>query len=161
MGYDFQSKPRVMVIEARYYEDIADFLLKGATDVLNQEGCDYDTYQVPGALEIPAMIKFAIRSLAFNIQMQRYDAYIALGCVIRGETSHYDIVSGQSATGLLGLVNQYSLALGNGILTVENKEQALARSDPDQKNKGGEAAKAALDMLYHKQIFGLFPRVTK
>lgn len=161
MTYKFSETPRVMIVEARYYEDIGEALLKGTRTVLDEAGCEYDRFEVPGALEIPAMIKFAIRSLTHNIQMQRYDAYIALGCVIRGETSHYDIVAGESAAGLLQLASQYSLALGNGILTVENREQAIVRSDPGQKNKGGEAARAALKMLGHKQNFGLFPRTTR
>lgn len=153
--------PRVMIIEARYYEDVSDNLLKGTKEVLDEYGCEYDVYSVPGALEIPAMLKYAIRALSFNISMQRYDAYIALGCVIRGETGHYDIVASESANGLMKLAQQYSLAIGNGILTVENKNQAEARANPKDKNKGGEAAKAALHMLYNKQEFGLYPRQIK
>lgn len=161
MKINFIEKPRVMIVEARYYDVIGDNLLKGATEVLEANNVNYDSYTVPGSLEIPTFIKYAIRALSFNISMQRYDAYIALGCVIRGETSHYDIVAEESANGLMKLAQQYSLAIGNGILTVENEEQAIFRADPSKKNKGGEAAKAALQMLMHKQQFGLFPRRTK
>lgn len=161
MIINFQDTPRVMIVEARYYEEISDNLMKGATQVLEENDVEYDSYTVPGALEIPALIKYAIRALSFNIHMERYDAYIALGCVIRGETGHYDIVANESAHALMNIGQQYSLAIGNGILTVENEDQALVRSDPAQKNKGGEAATAALEMLMQKQKFGLFPRQKK
>lgn len=161
MQYKLDEAPRVMIIEARYYDEISDNLLNGAKAVLDENGCEYDMYSVPGALEIPAMLKFAIRALSFNISMQRYDAYIALGCVIRGETGHYDIVANESSKGLMALAQQYSLAIGNGILTVENKEQAMVRADPAQKDKGGDAARAALHMLMNKQKFGLYPRQMK
>lgn len=161
MIINFQDTPRVMIVEARYYETISDNLMKGATQVLDDNNVEYDSYTVPGALEIPALIKYAIRALSFNIHMERYDAYIALGCVIRGETGHYDIVANESAHALMNIGQQYSLAIGNGILTVENEDQALVRSDPARKNKGGEAATAALEMLMQKQKFGLFPRQKK
>lgn len=130
---------KVLIIEAPYYEDIAAFLRQGAMAALEREKVGYDILSVPGALEIPAALKFSLD--------KDYDAYIALGCVIRGQTSHYDIVCNESARGIYALVLAHDLALGNGILTVESKEQAIARADPAQKDKGGDAARAALAML--------------
>ena len=155
------ESPRILIVESRYYDDIADNLLAGTRTVLDEHQCHYDVAEAPGALEIPAVIKYAIRSLAFNINMERYDGFIALGCVIRGETGHYDIVAEQSASGLMQLSLQYSLAVGNGILTVDTKQQAEVRADPSQKNKGGEAATAVLKMLVNKEKFSLYPRLRK
>ncbi len=132
---------KILIIEAVFYKDIAARLRQGAEAVLKEQNIEYDIETVPGALEIPAALNFALEGA------QNYEAYIILGCVIRGETSHYDIVCNESARGVYDLVLQYKLALGNGILTVENKDQAMERADPDRKNKGGNAAKAALHML--------------
>lgn len=131
----------ILIIEACFYQDIATLLREGAIDVLNKQGHKYETVTVPGALEIPAALNFLISS------KKNYDAYVVLGCVIRGETSHYDIVCNESARGIYDLVLKHKLALGNSILTVENKDQAITRADPQKKNKGGDAAKAALHML--------------
>jgi len=136
------EKPRVLIVEARFYEDIADALVSGAMKSLDDVGVEYERLSVPGALEIPAAIKFA---------STRYDAFVALGCVIRGETSHYDIVAGESARALMDLSIYDGLCIGNGILTCENAEQAMVRADPDQKNKGHDAVFAALSMLDHKR----------
>lgn len=134
---------RILVIEARYYDHINDFLLNGIDGALKEAGADYDVLTVPGALEIPA---------ALNLSLDKgYDAFVVAGCIIRGETSHYDIVCNESARGVYDLVLQHNLALGNAILTVENEAQALARAKPDQKNKGADAAKAALRMLEIRQ----------
>lgn len=129
---------KVLIIEARYYAEINDMLLAGAKAELEKAGAKYDVLTVPGALEIPAALKWT---------HEKYDAFVVLGCVIRGETTHYDIVCNESARGVYKLVLKKDIALGNGILTVENDEQAIARADPKRKNKGGEAAKAALHML--------------
>jgi 6,7-dimethyl-8-ribityllumazine synthase len=137
-----------LIIEARYYTDISDMLLKGARKALDDTGVTHETLTVPGALEIPAALKFA--DIA-----KGYDAYVVLGCIIRGETTHYDIVCNESARGVYDLVMGKNLAVGNGILTVENDEQALARADMNRKNKGGEAAHAALRMLKIKKHFGI------
>lgn len=134
---------KILIIEARYYDHINDLELKGAQQALEEAGMTYDVLTVPGALEIPAALQMSM--------VKGYDAYVVLGCIIRGETSHYDIVCNESARGVYDLVLQHQLALGNGILTVENEAQALARARPDEKNKGGEAAKAALRMLEIKQ----------
>lgn len=132
-----------LIIEAPFYTDVCDLLREGAIQALKDARYSYDIITVPGALEIPAALKFSLT--------KDYDAYIILGCVIRGETSHYDIVCNESARGIYDLVTTYDLALGNALLTVENKEQAIVRADPEQKNKGGEAAKAALTMLNLKK----------
>jgi len=150
--------PHIMVVEARFYEDIADELVKGAIAELEKDGVSYVRVSVPGALEIPAAIRYAIRSMDFFTARRRFDGYVALGCVIRGETTHYDIVCNESARGLQDLALQYTLAVGNGILTVENREQAWARASTQHKNKGGVAARACLDMIELKRQFRLFPR---
>jgi 6,7-dimethyl-8-ribityllumazine synthase len=140
----FASKPKVMIVEARFYNDIGDMLLDGAKEVLAMHEAEYEIFTVPGALEIPAAVEFGVQSKRFN-------AYLALGCVIRGGTSHYEIVSGESCRGLMDLSIRHGLCLGNGILTVENMGQAIERADPSQMNKGGGAAQAALEMLAIKQ----------
>lgn len=155
---DFIEAPHIMIVEGRYYEDIADELYAGATAALDEAGATYERYTVPGALEIPAAINVAIRSLDYYGLRKRFDGYIALGCVIRGETSHYDVVCRESCRALQDLMLEYSLAIGNGILTVEDKKQAMARAKTSKKNKGGEAATACLEMLLLKQHFGIFPR---
>ena len=150
--------PHIMVIEARFYEDIADELAKGAIAEIEKAGATYQRFAVPGCLEIPAAIKYAVRSMDFYSGRKRFDGYVGLGCVIRGETTHYDIVCNESARGLQDLALQYTLAVGNGILTVENREQAWARASTAHKNKGGFAARACLDMIDLKRQFRLFPR---
>jgi len=134
---------KVLIIEARYYDHISDFLLQGAKAALEQAGASYDVLTVPGALEIPAALNMSLKGGC--------DAFVVLGCVIRGETSHYDIVCNESARGVYDLTLKHDLALGNGILTVENEAQALARAKPDEKDKGGDAARAALRMLEIKK----------
>lgn len=137
---------RVLIIEARYYNHISDMLLQGARGALEQAGVSHDVVTVPGALEIPAALKFAVGKGG-------YAAYVVLGCVIRGETTHYDVVQNESARGIYQLVLEHGLALGNAILTVENEEQALARADISRMNKGGGAAEAALTMRNLKDSF--------
>ena len=136
---------RILIVEARFYDDLADELLRGAGDVLTAFGADHAVASVPGALEIPAVIAMAEAGAA------PFDGYVALGCVIRGETYHFDIVAGESARGLMDLAVGQSLAIGNGILTVDNETQALARSTADGRNKGAAAARAALAMVALKR----------
>ena len=140
---------KVLIVEARFYEDIADELVKGAIQVLDKAGVEYDRIPVPGAFEIPGAIRFAADGSV------KYDGYIALGCVIRGETTHYDYVCEESARGLQDLVLQSRLAIGYGILTVENSDQAWARCYVNKYNKGGAVAKAALRMIDLKKQFGI------
>lgn len=138
---------KVLVIEARYYEHINDMLLEGITETLQEAGAKYDVLTVPGALEIPA-------ALLFNLD-KGYDAFVVAGCIIRGETSHYDIVCNESARGVYDLVLAEGLALGNCILTVDNEQQAIARADKSKKNKGADAAGAALRMFEIKEKGGI------
>lgn len=136
---------KVLVIEARFYEPISDMLLEGALDALGAAEADIFQVTVPGALEIPHVISFAEDAGA------GYDAYVALGCVIRGETTHYDYVCQESARALMDLAVNQKLAIGNGIITVENEDQALARADKSRKDKGGFAARAAMTMVGIRQ----------
>jgi 6,7-dimethyl-8-ribityllumazine synthase len=144
----------LLIIEARFYEDIADELFRGAEAACKAAGASFDRVSVPGVLEIPAALAYALKS-AKKGRGRAYDGYLALGCVIRGETTHYDIVSEQSARALMDLAVEHELAFGNGIQTVENDDQAWARAKVDQKNKGGAAAEAALAMIALKRQFGL------
>jgi len=150
--------PHIMIVESRFYADIADELVGGAMAVLDEAGISYERFAVPGAFEVPTAIRYAIRSRDFFAARRRFDGYIALGCVIRGETSHYDYVCGESARGLQDLALQFTLAIGYGILTVENADQARARAARDKGDKGGKAARACLDMIDVKRQFNLFPR---
>ncbi|MEI7805144.1 MAG: 6,7-dimethyl-8-ribityllumazine synthase [Hyphomicrobiales bacterium] len=147
-----RQKARILIVEARFYDDIADALLKGATDVIKKAGATYDRLTVPGSLEIPAAIAFAIE--AAERKGKPYDGAVALGCVIRGDTFHFEIVATQSARALMDLAVAYRLPLGNGILTVDTESQAWARANVEEGNKGGEAARAALDMLRLKRSLG-------
>jgi len=133
---------RFLIVEARFYDDIADALVEGAIKALADAGAEYDRLAVPGALEIPA----AIALVSQRRNGPDYDGYIALGCVIRGETYHFEIVCNESARAIMDLATMELLAIGNGILTVENAEQAWERADPQRKDKGGDAARAALAM---------------
>ena len=141
--------PHVMIIEARFYDDIADELVKGAVATLEAAGATYERHAVPGCFEIPAAISFAAKS------SKEIDGFVALGCVIRGETTHYDYVCSESARGLQDLAVDHHLAIGYGILTVENFDQAWARAAVDKGNKGKAAAEAALRMIELKREVGV------
>lgn len=140
---------RALIVEARFYDDLADALLAGARAALDGAGVESDVVTVPGALEIPAALTIALD--AAERSGRAYDAAVALGCVIRGETGHYDIVAGESARALMDLSVRRALPLGNGILTVENEAQAWARARVSEMNKGGGAAEAALSVLRLKR----------
>jgi 6,7-dimethyl-8-ribityllumazine synthase len=140
---------RVLVVEARFYDKYADELLAGAIAVLEEAGCRVDVVTVPGALEIPSAIVIGLR--AADEAVDPYEAVVALGTVIRGETGHYDIVAGESSRALMDLSVAFALPLGNGILTVENEAQAWARANREDMNKGGGAAEAALAVLRYKR----------
>lgn len=139
------SSIRVLIVEARFYDDLADALLDGARDVLSAYGADIEVVTVPGALEIPGAIAMAEAAGA------GFDGYVALGCVVRGETYHFEIVSNESARGLMDLTVRCGVALGNGILTVEDEAQAWARARASEGDKGGGAARACLEMIAVKQ----------
>jgi 6,7-dimethyl-8-ribityllumazine synthase len=139
----------MLIVEARYYAHIADALLAGATRALEEAGAEYDRIAVPGALEIPPAIAIALD--AAKARRQAYDGVVALGCVIQGETFHFDIVAMQSARALIDLSVAQRLPIGNGILTVDTEAQALARSNSENGGKGGEAARAALALVALKR----------
>ena len=142
---------RILVVEARFYDDLADALLEGATQALTAYGAEYDVVTVPGALEIPAAIAFADEGGHRPAGAQRYDGYVALGTVIRGETYHFEIVSNESARGIMDLTVGRRLCIGNGVLTTEDGDQAWARARVSEGDKGGAAARAALTMVALKQ----------
>lgn len=153
------AAPHIMILEADFYKDIADALARGAIGALAESGASFERFSVPGAFELPAALKYAIRSMELTPSRRRFDGYIALGCVIRGETSHYDYVCGECARGLQSLAVDYALALGFGVLTVENRDQAWDRASIEGRNKGAEAAQACLSMIDLKRHFKLFPRI--
>ena len=142
------GRAHLLIVEARFYDDLAELLLEGATRALEAADATFDRVIVPGALEVPAAIRLALEGAD-------YDAFVALGCVIRGETSHYDIVAGESARGLMDLAVQRGALIGNGILTTDSGAQARLRADPAGKDKGGGAARAALALLQVKRCFRL------
>lgn len=138
---------KVLIIVAPFYQHITDQLVDGATARLKEAGVAHDTITVPGAFEVPGVITFSeLAQEDHPIASKHYDGYVALGCVIRGETSHYDYVAGESCRALMDLSLE-GVAIGNGILTVENEAQALVRAGVDQVNKGGDAAEACLRMM--------------
>jgi 6,7-dimethyl-8-ribityllumazine synthase len=143
---------RVLIVEARFYDAIADALLAGATKALQEARAAFDCISVPGALEIPTAIVLALD--AAQRRRRPYDGVVALGCVIRGETIHFEIVSEQSARGLMELSVARKIPIGNGILTVENEAQAFARARIDEQDKGGDAARAALSLIGLKARLG-------
>jgi len=145
------TKPHILIVEARFYDDMSDALLDGATHALKEAGATYDVVTVPGALEIPPAISMALD--AAEEGGRNYDGFVALGMVIRGETYHFDIVANESSRALMDLAVSESLAVGNGILTVENDEQAWARARRSDKDKGGFAARAALTMIALREKF--------
>jgi 6,7-dimethyl-8-ribityllumazine synthase len=136
---------KILIVEARFYDHLNDLLLDGARTAIEAAGHTHETITVPGALEIPGAVAMAAET-------GRYDAFVGLGVVIRGETYHFEIVSNESARGLMALAMD-GLAIGNGILTVEDEAQALTRAKRSEKDKGGEAAKAALAMMALRERF--------
>ena len=139
--------PYLLVIDSEYYADVSEELVKGALAEIGKSGGTYTRVSVPGAFEIPGAIRMAVRSLELVGGRRRFDGYVALGCVIRGETSHYDHVCQEVTRGLMDIALNFSVAVGNGVLTCENKEQAMYRANPEQGNKGGFAAGAAIRMI--------------
>ncbi|WP_299812309.1 6,7-dimethyl-8-ribityllumazine synthase [uncultured Roseibium sp.] len=147
------AAPKLLIIEARFYEDLADALAEGAVKAIEAAGASYERIAVPGVLEIPAALSMAMT--AMENEGELYDGFVLLGVVIRGETSHYDIVANESNRAIMDLIIDADLAVGNGILTVENSEQAWARAKVDDKNKGGAAAEAALQMIALRERLGV------
>ncbi len=147
------AAPNVLIVEAPYYTHISDLLLDGATAALEKAGAQFERLAVPGALEIPAAIAFAAR--AGEGAGKTFDGFVALGCVIRGETYHFEIVAGESARGLTDLAINHGLCIGNGILTVDTEEQALRRADRNGLDKGGDAARACLSLIAARARLGV------
>ncbi len=144
----FHVSPHILIVAANFYPDVTGELLNGARATLTHLNATFDEIEVPGAFEIPAAINLAIQS-------KKYDGYVALGCVIRGETSHYDYVCGESARGIMNLALNKNAAIGYGILTVENMEQAFVRANVTEGNKGRDAVEACLKLVALKNQFGI------
>jgi 6,7-dimethyl-8-ribityllumazine synthase len=144
---------RILVVEGRFYDHINDELLAGAREAIEAVGGEVSVITVPGALEIPVAIAIAMEGAA--AADKPFDGAVALGCVVRGETYHFEVVAGESSRALMDLSVAYKLALGNGILTVENEAQALARAQRTEMNKGGDAAKACLALVRLKRHYGV------
>lgn len=147
-----KAKAHLLIVEARFHDDLADALLDGATSALDEAGATYDVLTVPGSLEIPAVITFALDGAAEG--GTNYDGFVALGTIIRGDTYHFDIVANESSRALMDLSVQDSLCIGNGILTTENDAQAWTRAKRSEGDKGGFAARAALTMIALKEQLG-------
>ena len=156
--FKFENRPHLLIVEAPFYADIAAMQMQGALDVLKSVNATQEVVSVPGALEIAAAMTYAFRGLDYDSLRKRYDGYIALGCVIKGGTMHDEIVGFESARALQEIAVRHSLALGNGILTCANREQALERADPLRMNKGGQAAETALRMIELKYQFNMMPK---
>jgi len=156
--FKFEVPPHVVIVEARFYDTIADLQLQGVKQVLDRVEATYEVITVPGALEIPAAIGFAIKALDFDPIRRRPDGFIALGCVLKGGTNHDQIVGVESAHSLQELAMHHKLAIGNGILTCNTMEQALERADAIRLNRGGAAAEACLRMIELKHYFRLSPK---
>lgn len=150
------SAPSILIVEARFYDDIADALVEGASAVLDNVGAEYERLQVPGAFEIAATIGFAARR-PDTLDYEGFDGFIALGCVIRGQTTHYDYVCQESARALQDLAVRDGVALGYGIVTCDNRDQAMARARKDEHDRGGAAARACLAMIEIKRRFDPSP----
>ena len=147
-----KAKAHLLIVEARFHDDLADALLDGATSALDDAGATYDVVTVPGSLEIPAVITFALDGAAEG--GTNYDGFVALGTIIRGDTYHFDIVANESSRALMDLSVQDSVCIGNGILTTENDAQAWTRAKRSEGDKGGFAARAALTMIALKEQLG-------
>lgn len=150
--------PRVLIVEARFYPEFADELARGATAVLDASGIAYDRMEVPGVFEIPAAIRFALKAMEVHSATYNYAGFLALGCVIRGETDHYDHICREASRALMDIAVEYSVALGFGVLTCEDEEQTRARASVEEKNKGADAANACLRMMEIKKSLRLSQR---
>ncbi len=153
--FKFETKPHVLIVAAPFYTDIIGMLKQGALAALERSGATHEIIEVPGALEIPAAMVYAVKSLDYDPTRRRFEGFIGLGCVIKGETMHDEIVGLESARGLQEIALRYTLAIGNGILTCNNKQQALDRADPAKQDRGGAAAEACLRMMELKHTFRL------
>lgn len=158
MAMKLDPPPHVMLVVAPYYRDITEQLVEGAIAEIEAEGGSWERFDVAGAFEIPVAIAIAMEASEHGPARRRFDGYVALGCVIRGETSHYDLICEEAARAVQELALSHRAAIGFGVLTCENGDQARVRAAVDQKNKGGEAARACLETMRLKQHFNLYPR---
>ena len=147
------AKPHLLIVEARFYDDISDALFEGARMALEQAGATWERVSVPGALEIPYAIRMAVEASDEETLKRPFDGYVALGCVIRGETAHYDIVARESAAGLYMLAVEHGVPIGNGILTCETGDQAWERASVARRNKGCDAARACITLMQLEKNF--------
>lgn len=152
------TEPHVLVVEARFYEDIADELATGAIAVLDRAGASFERCAVPGAFEVPAAIRFAVNAMETGVAPRPFDGFVALGCVIRGETDHYEHIAREVSRALMELTVHHHVALGFGILTCATWEQAWTRAAVNQMNKGGDAAAACLRMIELQRSMRLVAR---
>ena len=155
---DMTEERRILIVEARYYQDIADELAKGATRELETAGLGHDRLAVPGVFEVPGAIRFALRAMETHSATVNYSGFVALGTVIQGETDHYQHISREATRALMDIAIHQSVALGFGILTCDTQDQAKARAAVDRGNKGGEAVRACLRMMEVKKDFRLAQR---
>jgi 6,7-dimethyl-8-ribityllumazine synthase len=158
ISFQFDQKPHILIVQSSYYQEVADKLLQGALAVLNRSGVTHEMMDVPGAFEIPVAINYAVKALDFDPARRRFDGYVTLGCIIKGETKHDEIVGHQSAWGLQEISLKYALAIGYGILTCNTHEQALRRAEPEGFDRGGAAAEACLRMIEIKHLYNLSPK---
>lgn len=158
MAIRLDPAPHIMLVVAPYYRDITEQLVQGATAEIEAAGGTWERFDVAGAFEIPVAIAIAMEAGERDPARRRFDGYVTLGCVIRGETSHYDLICEETARAVQDLALSHKAAIGFGVLTCENGEQARVRADVDRKNKGGEAARACLETLRLKTHFNLYQR---
>lgn len=149
------SGSHILIVEARFYSDITDSLVKGAVAELTDKDASYERLIIPGILEIPAAIRYVVQATAIHATSYCFSGYVVLGCAIKGETHHYEHICREAMSNVQHLTLQYSLAVGNGILTCPTRALALCRADPARGNRGGSAAAAALRMIQVKHELGL------
>lgn len=155
ISFQFEQKPHVLIVQASHYDGISELLYKGALQGLDRAGVTHETIDVPTAMEIATAITYAVKSLDFDAVRRRFDGFVALGCILKGETNHNIIVGHESARALQDVAMRYSLAVGYGILTCDTREQALKRAQPDGFDRGGAAADACLRMIELKHLYHL------
>lgn len=155
ISFQFEQKPHVLIVQASYYDEVSELLHQGAVKVLERAGVSYETIDVPGVLEIATAMVYAVKSLDFDPVRRRFDGYIALGCILKGETNHNIVIGHESLRSLQEVTLRYALATGYGILTCDTREQAIKRAQPDGFDRGGAAADACLRMIELKHLYHL------
>jgi len=158
ISFQFEQKPHVLIVQASYHDDVSELLHRGALQVLDRAGVTHETIDVPGALEIAAAIMYAVKSLDFDALRRRFDGFIALGCVVKGQTHHNVIVTQECSRALQEIALRYALAIGNGVVSCDTHEQAVVRAKLDGHDRGGAAAEACLRMIELKHLYKLSPK---